>query len=60
MSQGYIKEAAYQFSNLYLPGKCSISYVSPGVIIESKRTLKVPERSLGAYIKETAYQFSNL
>ena len=28
MPQGYIKEAAYQFSNIYLPGKCSISYVS--------------------------------
>jgi hypothetical protein len=29
MPQGYTKEAAYQFSDLYLPGKCSISYVSP-------------------------------
>ena len=28
MSQGYIKEATYQFSHLYLPGKCSISCVS--------------------------------
>ena len=29
MSQGYFKEAAYQFSDLYLSGKCIISYVSP-------------------------------
>ena len=28
MSQGYIKEATYQFSDLYLPGKYSICYVS--------------------------------
>ena len=28
MAQVYVKEAAYKFSNLYLPGKCSISQVS--------------------------------
>ena len=45
MSQGYIKEAAYQFSDLYLTGKCSIFNLSP-------------ERNHG--VKEAAYQFSDL
>ena len=53
MTQGYIKEAAYQFSNLYLPGKCSNSWVLQSVIqvssMESKRMLVVPERSFGGF-----------
>jgi hypothetical protein len=50
MSQGYIQEAIYQILYLYLPWNCSISYVSPeGVIMESKRTLVVPERSLDGF-----------
>jgi hypothetical protein len=53
MTQGYIKEAAYKFSILYLPGKCSNSLVLQSVIqvssLESKRTLVVPERSLGGF-----------
>ena len=100
MPQGYFKEVAYNFSVLYLSGKCSRasswslrgrwrflkgvlvvfemvdasrihpgSYISifkflpswklvqllgsperhPSVIMESKRTLKVPERSLGGF-----------
>ena len=51
MPQGYTKEATYQFADLYLPGNGSIS--SPmclqSVIMESKRTLEVPEWSLGGF-----------
>ena len=43
----YIKEAAYQVLYLYLPMKCSVSLVLQKIILESKRTLVVPERSLG-------------
>ena len=53
MSQGYIKEAAHQFSDLYPPGKWSNSWVLQSVIqvssLESKRTLEVPERILGGF-----------
>ena len=50
MSFTYINEATYQFSDLYLQGKSSNSWVLQSVIqvssMESKRTLWVPERSL--------------
>ena len=53
MSQWYINEATYQFSDLYLPGKWSNSWILQSVIqvssMESKRTLVVPERSLGGF-----------
>ena len=53
MPQGYIKEATYQFSSLYPPGKCFISWVLQSVIqvssLESKRMLVVPERSFGGF-----------
>ena len=63
MSEGYIKEAMYEFSNLYIPGKWSNSWVLQSVLqvssLESKRILKVPERSVGGiwhigYHKETS------
>ena len=51
MAEGYIKEAMYEFSNLYIPGKWSNSWVLQSVLqvssLESKRILKVPERSVG-------------
>ena len=53
MTQGYIKEAAYQFSILYLPGKCFNSWVLRSIIevssMGSKRTLVVPGRSFGSF-----------
>jgi hypothetical protein len=53
MPQGYIKEATYQFSSLYPPGKCFISWVLQSVIqvssLESKRTLEALERSLDGF-----------
>jgi hypothetical protein len=53
MTQGYIKEAAYQFSILYLPRKCSNSWVLQSVIqvssMGSKRTLVVLERCFGGF-----------
>jgi len=53
MSQRYIKEATYQFSDVFLPGKWSNSWVLQNVIevssMESKRTLVVPEGGLGGF-----------
>ena len=53
MPKGYIKEATYQIPSLYLPGKWSNSRVLQSVVqvssVESERTLKVPERSLGGF-----------
>ena len=53
MSFIYINEATYQFSDLYLPGKSSNSWVLQSVIqvssMESWRMLVVPERSLGGF-----------
>jgi hypothetical protein len=49
----YINEATYQFSDLYLPGNSSNSWVLQSVIqvssMESWRMLVVPERSLGEF-----------
>jgi hypothetical protein len=51
MSFIYVNEATYKFSDLYLHGKLSNSWVLQSVTkvssLESKRTLVVPERSLG-------------
>jgi hypothetical protein len=49
MSLRYFKEATYQFSDLYLHRKWTKSWVLQNVIEESKRTLEVPERSLGGF-----------
>ena len=53
MSFIYINEATYQYSDLYLHGKLYNSWVLQSVIqvssLESKRTLVVPERSLGGF-----------
>ena len=69
----YIKECMYTFSNIYLPGKCSYSWVLQRVIqvssMESKRKLVVPERCpvgfwqnwmSNGYIKKATYKFSDL
>ena len=69
MPQGYIKEAAYQSLDIYIPGKWSKSWIHQRVIqvssTESKRTLVVHEKSVGGllyngfplkYTKEAAYQ----
>ena len=54
MSFIYINEATYQFSDLYLHGKLSNSWVLQSVIqvssLESKRMLGVLERSLGGFL----------
>ena len=51
MSEGYIKEGMYEFSNLCITGKWSNSLVLQSVLqvssLESTRMLKVPERSVG-------------
>jgi hypothetical protein len=44
----YINEATYQFSDLYLHGKLSDSWVLQSVM-QGVRTLEVPERSLGGF-----------
>ena len=53
MSQGYIKEAIYQFSSLYHPYKSTNSLVLQSIIqvssLESMRTVEVPERSFGGF-----------
>jgi hypothetical protein len=53
MSFIYVNEATYQFSDLYLHGKLSNSWVLQSVIqvssMESWRMLVVPERSLGGF-----------
>ena len=51
MSEGYIKEGMYEFSNLCITGKWSNSLVLQSVLqvssLKSTRMLKVPERSVG-------------
>jgi hypothetical protein len=53
MSFIYINEATYRFSDLYVPGMSSNSWVLQSVTqvssLESKRTLVVPERSLDGF-----------
>jgi hypothetical protein len=46
MSLIYIKEAMYQFADLYLPGKWFNSRASSK---EFKRRLEVPDRSFGGF-----------
>ena len=43
MPQGYIKEVLYQFSSIYLPGKCSISYLR--TFSKSRHPTDIPQTS---------------